>query len=179
MGQDLAREIEQFLYREARLLDEGRFDEWLELFADDLKYWMPIRSSRFTARSRALVAAREKLSESDITSEDEMAYMDETKQSLKLRIMRLGTGMAWAEEPPSRTRHIVTNVEVEAAEGDGQFRVYSNFLLFRGRLEHEEDIVVGQRQDRIRRTPQDWRIFERKIILAHNVLAAKNLSSFI
>ncbi len=54
MHGEVIREVEQFLYREARLLDERRFHEWLELFADDVRYWMPVRMSRYPKASKAI-----------------------------------------------------------------------------------------------------------------------------
>jgi 3-phenylpropionate/cinnamic acid dioxygenase small subunit len=178
MRPDTLRRIEQFLYREARLLDDRRYNEWLNLLAEDIKYWMPMRSSRFSCDTKAIGMDRDKHDARDITAEMDMAYLDETKKTLSMRIARLATGMAWAEEPPSRTRHIITNIEAEPGEKDGEMNVYSNFVLLRSRLEDEEDIVAGQRQDVLRPSGDDWLIARRKIVLIHNVLKCKNLSSF-
>jgi 3-phenylpropionate/cinnamic acid dioxygenase small subunit len=132
MCAEVIRAVEQFLYREARLLDERRFHDWLELFTDDLRYWMPVRTSRYPKGSRAIVILDEdRYVEEELAQEGELALLDETKQSLSMRIARLDTGMAWAEDPPSRTRHLITNIEVEAGSTDAALTVYSNFLSTR------------------------------------------------
>ncbi len=111
----LLREVEQFLYREARLLDSRRFREWLELFTDDIRYWMASRTNRYPKHSKAIsILDPARYVEDDITAEDELAILDEDKGTLKARVDRLDTGMAWAEDPPSRTRHMIANIEVEA-----------------------------------------------------------------
>ena len=103
--------VQQFLFREARLLDERRFDEWLALFSDDCFYWMPTRFNRL----------RDGIDETwqvDKETEglDGLAYFEDNKQILRRRVERLKTGMAWAEDPPSRTRHFVSNIEARDGE---------------------------------------------------------------
>jgi 3-phenylpropionate/cinnamic acid dioxygenase small subunit len=176
---DLLREIEQFLYREARLLDERRFAAWLDLFTDDLKYWMPVRATRYPRRSKAIAILRpDCYEEEELAKENELAIFDESKETLTRRIARLDTGMAWAEDPPSRTRHIVSNVEVEPADTETELRVFSNFIVFRSRGETEQDFYVGGRQDTLRDVNGAWKIARRTIILDQNVLVAKNVSIF-
>jgi 3-phenylpropionate/cinnamic acid dioxygenase small subunit len=176
---DLLREVEQFLYREARLLDERRFQEWLDLFTDDVRYWMAGRSSRYPRSSKAItVVGPDRRPESELAGEDELAILDETKATLRGRIARLDTGMAWAEDPPSRTRHIVTNIEVEAGDKAAELTVYSNFLVYRTRAEAEQDLYVGARRDLLRSIDGAWRIARRKLVLDQNVLLAKNVSVF-
>jgi 3-phenylpropionate/cinnamic acid dioxygenase small subunit len=104
--------------------------------------------------------------------------MEETKDTLERRVARLDTGMAWAEDPPSRTRHIITNIEVEAGDSPDQMRVYSNFVMYRNRSEVDQDFYVGSREDVLRREGGSLRIAYRKIVLDQNVLLAKNLSNF-
>jgi 3-phenylpropionate/cinnamic acid dioxygenase small subunit len=179
MRDEVLREVEQFLYREARLLDERRFHEWLELFTDDVRYWMAGRSSRYPKSSKAigiLDSGRHK--EADLTKEDELAILDETKATLGGRIARLDTGMAWAEDPPSRTRHLIANIEVEPGDTASELKVYSNFMVYRNRAETEQDFYVGARQDVLRHLDGAWKIARRKLILDQNVLLAKNVSIF-
>src|SRR5215813_13306155 len=130
MNEDVTREVEQFLYREARLLDERRFHEWLELLTDDVRYWMPVRSNRYPKASKAIsILDPDRYAEEELAKNDELAILDETKETLARRIARLDTGMAWAEDPPSRTRHLIANIEVEAGSTDTELTVYSNFLV--------------------------------------------------
>src|SRR5919108_1894221 len=179
MHTEVIREVEQFLYREARLLDERRFREWLELFTDDVRYWMPGRSNRYPKSSKAIaILDPDRYAEEELSKEDELAILDETKETLARRIERLDTGMAWAEDPPSRTRHIITNIEIEPGETDSELKVYSNFMVYRNRSETEQDFYVGGRQDVLRRVNGAWKIARRTIVLDQNVLLAKNVSIF-
>src|SRR5437870_8337857 len=140
INEDVSREVEQFLYREARLLDERRFHEWLELLTDDVHYWMAARTNRYPRRSKAIaILDPDRYVEDDMTKEDELAIFDEDKATLGGRVARLDTGMAWAEDPPSRTRHLITNIEVEPGDAASEVKVYSNFLDYRSRAETEQD----------------------------------------
>ena len=113
-----------------------------------------------------------------MTREDELAIFDETKQTLGQRVARLDTGMAWAEDPPSRSRHLIVNIEVEPGDTPSEVKVYSNFLVYRSRAETEQDFYVGARRDVLRRIAGTWKIAGRKITLDQNVLLAKNVSIF-
>jgi 3-phenylpropionate/cinnamic acid dioxygenase small subunit len=180
MGQDIRREVEQFLYREARLLDERRFHQWLELLTDDIRYWMPVRTTRYPKGSKAIaILDRDRYEAEELAKEGELAVLDETKQTLSMRVARLDTGLAWAEDPPSRTRHIIANVEVEAGDKDSELKVYANFIVYRNRGETEQDFFVGRREDVLRQVDGTWKIARRKIILDQNVLLAKNVSIFL
>ena len=175
----LIREIEQFLYREARLLDERRFHDWLALFTDDVRYFMASRSNRYPTRSKAIaILDPERYVEDDIGREDELAILDEDKATLAARVARLDTGMAWAEDPPSRTRHFVGNIEVAPGGAETELKVYSNFIVYRSRADSEEDFYVGGRQDLLRREAGEWKIARRRLVLDQNVLSAKNVSVF-
>jgi 3-phenylpropionate/cinnamic acid dioxygenase small subunit len=179
MDDAAVRDIERFLYREVRLLDERRFHEWLELLTDDIHYWMAARSNRYPRHSKAIaILDPARYVEEDIGGDNELAILDETKETLKARVARLDTGMAWAEDPPSRTRHFLGNVEVEPGTRDGEFEVHANFIVYRSRAETEEDFYVGAREDLIRRVDGGWKIARRKLTLDQNVLTAKNVSIF-
>ena len=179
MRDETIREVEQFLYREARMLDNRQFHEWLELLTDDVRYWMPIRSNRYPVNSKAIsILDGSRYEDAEVSSEGDLAFMDEDKDSLTRRIDRLDTGMAWAEDPPSRTRHIITNIEVEAGDSEGELRVYSNFFMYRTRAETEQDFYIGSREDILRRVGGQLRVASRKIVLEQTVLLAKNISNF-
>ena len=179
MRDELLREVEQFLYREARLLDERRFHEWLELFTDDVRYWMAGRSTRYPRSSKAITTLDPgRRQEADVAIEDELAILDETKVTLEGRVARLDTGMAWGEDPPSRTRHLITNIEVEDGDSASELKVYSNFMVYRTRAETEQDFYVGARRDVLRRVDGAWKIAHRKLVLDQNVLLPKNVSVF-
>src|SRR3974390_1453423 len=179
MGDEILREVETLLYREARLLDERRFHEWLELLTDDTRYWMGSRTNRYPRRSKAIaILDPDRYVEDDMTREDELAILDETKQTLGQRVARLDTGMAWAEDPPSRSRHLITNIEVEPGDTANEVKVYSNFIVYRSRAETEQDFYVGTRREVLRGVAGAWKIASRKITLDQNVLLAKNVSIF-
>ena len=170
---DLARllvkqEVEEFLYQEAELLDERRYEEWLDLFTEDTHYWMPMRRN---------VPADEL--EREFTREGtDVNWFDEGKDTLTRRVKQILTGVHWAEQPPSRICHIVSNVQILEA-GPDEIRVKSRFLLYRNRVETETDFLVGKREDLLRRVDGALRIARRKIVLDQNVLLAKNLTFFL
>lgn len=179
MQDDVLRQVEQFLYREARLLDSRQFRRWIDLLADDLRYWIPMRSNRYSAASKSIsILDGSRYEEDDLSKESDQAFMDEDKGSLRRRVDRLDTGMAWAEDPPSRTRHLISNVEVEPGERESEVKVYSNFIMYRSRGETEEDFYVGSREDVLRNVDGSWQLAIRKIVFEQNVLSAKNLSNF-
>jgi 3-phenylpropionate/trans-cinnamate dioxygenase beta subunit len=100
----------------------------------------------------------------------------ETKETLGRRIARVETGMVWAEDPPSRTRHMLSNIEVEPGDAASELKVSTNFLVYRSRSETAQDFYVGARQDVLWQVDDAWKIARRKIILEQTVLLAKNVS---
>jgi 3-phenylpropionate/cinnamic acid dioxygenase small subunit len=166
------QEIEEFLYREADLLDDRRYEEWLALFTDDARYWMPMR--RNVPRDEP---------EREFTREGaDVNWFDEGKETLTRRVQQILTGVHWAEEPPSRICHMVSNVEVltmsPAGPSPAEVVVKSRFLVYRNRVETETDLLVGKREDVLRRVDGHWKIARRKIVLDQSVLLAKNLTFF-
>jgi 3-phenylpropionate/cinnamic acid dioxygenase small subunit len=179
MSEDHFREIERFLYREARLLDERRFREWLALFTDDIHYWMGQRTTRYLKISKAIKGLDpDRHVEDDLPQEGGLALYDENLDTLERRIARLETGVAWSEDPPSRTRHLITNLEIEPGDSEPEVKVYANFMVYKSRAETEQDFFVGARRDVLRRVDGAWKIARRKLILDQTVLLAKNISIF-
>src|SRR3954453_9944279 len=98
-------ELMQFYIREAWLLDERQFKAWLDIFTDDVLYFMPRRKN---------VLRRELHREA--TPLGDLAILEEYRPDLGMLVARLETGMAWAEDAPSRTRHLVGNLEATSRE---------------------------------------------------------------
>lgn len=169
MNEDFSlwHEIAQFLYFEASLLDERRFREWLDLFTDDVHYWMPIRSTRSRGDEQA-----------ELTHEGEHAYFDDDKKSLTLRVKKIESPFSWSENPPSRTRHLVTNIRLHGHASEAAAVVDSCFIVYRSRLSTDENLWVGTREDVLRKVESRWKIAKRKIVLDQAVLQSKNLSVF-
>ncbi len=165
MGTDLLREVEQFLYAEAQLLDERQYEEWLALFTDDCRYWVPVLSTR-------------EHGEHEVADDTELAHFDDTKTTLTLRVKRLYTEFAYAESPPSRTVRAVTNIQVREGSGEHEVTASSNLIVYRTRLETTTDIFAARRTDVLRKVGSAWSIASRKVILAQNVLPSNNLSIF-
>ena len=107
---------------------------------------------------------------------------DEGKETLTRRVRQIQTGIHWAEEPVSRISHLISNiqlVEVNPSSADpAEVSVRCRFLVYRNRVETETDILVGKREDLLRRAGADWQIAHRKILLDQNVLLSKNLTFF-
>jgi 3-phenylpropionate/cinnamic acid dioxygenase small subunit len=164
---DLRLEVEDFLYAEADLLDERRYEEWLDLLADDIHYFMPIRRN----------VAFDHLENETTVPRSDMSWFDEGKITLEQRVRQIRTGSHWCEEPLSRVTHMVSNVRlVEVA--DDEVHVQCRFLVYRNRLEDEESFLIGRRFDTLRRQGGSWKIARREILLDQNVLLAKNLTTF-
>ena len=158
-------EAEEFLYHEAELLDSRRFDEWLALLTDDVHYWAPIRRT---------TTAKEV--DAEFTKPGDMAWFDDDKGTLQLRLDRLKLGRAWAEDPPSRSRRLLTNMQIIQIDGE-EVTVGCNFHLYRTRLNSEEDSWIGRRVDVLRRAGGEFRLARRHIYLEQTVLLAQNLST--
>jgi len=168
----LIREVEDFYYYEADLLDERHYEQWLDTFTADAIYWMPMRKNvPWEDRDR------------DITSEDDIAWVYDDKEILTKRVKQLLTGIHWAEEPLSRVSHLITNVHLAEQrfslnEGE-QMLIKSRFFVYRNRLETETDVLVGRREDFLRRENGNLRVCRRKIIIEQSTFLAKNLTVFL
>lgn len=159
--------VQQFYAREAHLLDDREFHQWLDLMTEDIFYWMPMRRNRLRKEMKQ-----------EITGPGELAYFEESKRSLQVRVARLDTGMAWAEDPPSRTRHIVSNIMIDGSPGNTEIGVQSSMLVYRTALEKEIEFFVGYREDVLRDVGGEWKLAKRTIVLDEATLSEKNLSVF-
>ncbi len=168
MSQDkilLQYEVEQFLFEEARLLDERRYDEWLALLTDDIHYWMPVRRTTYTREA-----------DNEFTGPGEMAFFDDDINFLKMRVEKLKANNSWAEDPPSRTRHFVSNIRITDV-ADSEITVDLNFHLYRTRLDSEEDSWIGRRTDVLRRVDEGFRLAQRHIFVEQTVILSQNMSN--
>ena len=155
----------QFLVEEAALLDAADYAGWLDLLCEDIRYVMPVRVT--TARGAGF------------DSLADMGHFDEDMYALRKRVQRLATDHAWTEDPPSRTRHFVTNIRTFAG-GPGELRVESALLLFRSRGDtREPDLLSAGRTDLLRETSGGLRLARREIIVDESVLRTQNLAVFL
>ena len=168
---DLMREIEDFFFAEADLLDERDYDAWLDLLTEDIVYWAPLRKNvSFKNRDQ------------DTTAENDMAWFHDDKETLIKRVRQIQTGIHWADEPISRISHVITNIRLVdriTALAEGQRATTKcRFIVYRNRVEDETDLLVVRREDTLVREGGQLKVARRKIILDQSVLLAKNLTMF-
>lgn len=155
----------QFLVEEAALLDSADYQGWLDLLTEDIRYVMPVRVT--TARGAGP------------GPRPGMGHFDEDMYALRKRVQRLATDHAWTEDPPSRTRHFVTNVRTFRA-GPGELKVESALLLFRSRGDtRDADLISAGRTDLLRETPGGLMLARREITVDEAVLRTQNLAVFL
>ena len=169
----LKADMEDFLYAEADLLDNRQFRDWLNLLADDITYFMPIRRN---------VKFGQHAQRENTVQGSGISWFDEDKWTLTKRVDQILTGVHYAEEPLSRVCHMVSNVQVLRVapflDDPQEVEVRCRFLVYQNRIEYETYMFVGKRTDIVRRTSDGWKIARREILLDQNVLLAKNLSTF-
>ncbi|SEP53919.1 aromatic-ring-hydroxylating dioxygenase subunit beta [Amycolatopsis saalfeldensis] len=164
--------IEQFLFFEAQLLDEARYNDWYDLLHEDIRYRMPVRRNRLH-RDLPL----------ESTGSRELAHYDDSHESLAIRIRRVQQPTAWSDNPPPRTTRLITGVQARAGERPGTYEVRSAFLLYRNRLQDDVDTFAGHRDDLLvdGGSPGGepvFRVLDRTIHLAQSLVLAKNLGLF-
>jgi 3-phenylpropionate/cinnamic acid dioxygenase small subunit len=163
----LHHQVEQLFTLEAELLDSRQFEAWLDLLADDIRYWMPVASNQPHGEW-----------DGEYTREGtDLNWFDEGKFELEQRVKQIATGLHWAEEPVSRTCHMFSNLQV-STDGDDMVASRCRFLVYRNRTETETDFFVGKRHDQLRRHGDSFKIAAREIFLDQSVLLAKNLTIF-
>ncbi|MGK5112333.1 MULTISPECIES: aromatic-ring-hydroxylating dioxygenase subunit beta [unclassified Geodermatophilus] len=159
-------EASDFLAYEAELLDDLREREWLEtMVSRDVVYQLPLRETVERARGRGFVEGT--------------YHLNENHGSLGSKVARNETTYAWAEDPPSRLRHFVTNVRVRRHADADKLLVRSNVLIYRTRQDQTTpQILAGERHDVLRREEGGLRLLERVVYLDLTVIGTHNLSLF-
>lgn len=156
----------RWLVEECHTLDHQDYEVWLDLLADDIHYFMPIKVT--TALGAGYDTARR------------MAHFDEDKYSLSRRVARFQTEHAWTEDPPSRIRHHLSNVRTFATDVEHELIVESAVLLFRSRGDvNEPSLISAGRTDLLRRQGDRWLLARRHIAVDESVLRTQNLAIFL
>ena len=154
-------EVVRWLDAEAELLDNGRFEDWLGLLTDDVCYRVPIRLTR------------ERGGGSDVNFG--APHFQDDIDTLRMRVARLKTEFAWAEDPPSRTRRFVTNVRPHTLGEDVAVRSY--LLMYRSRGDDaSSELISAERRDVLRRTDAGLRLCQREVLLDQATLPVRNLA---
>lgn len=166
-------EAHQFLVDEAYLLDAQHYEAWLDTLTDDISYTMPVRVT--TARGAGF--------DTSSFPRPGMDHFHEDKYSLSQRVARMGTEHVWAEDPPSRLRHFITNVrtfEGEDPEDPAHLVVESAELLFRSRGDVNDGALMScGREDVLRWCDDRWKLARRNIVADESVLRMQNLAVFL
>ncbi|MEU6661978.1 3-phenylpropionate/cinnamic acid dioxygenase subunit beta [Streptomyces sp. NPDC046821] len=166
VDRETALDIQEFMYREALALDERRFRDWLGMLTDDIVYEVPVRVTR-EARAEWELAPTSRI-------------FDDDRQTLEVRVQRLETDFSWAEQPPSRTRHYVTNVLVDATDVLDEYLVHSNCFIYRSRGDNPNPSLYSlSRKDTVRREAGGWRLARRWAAFDQALINAHNLSIFV
>lgn len=155
--------IEQFLYREAELLDRFELEEWLTLLDEDIVLAVPVRTARHPGSEQSEFS-------------DESNYLREDYEMIRERVGRLSKEYAWSENPRSRVRHVIGNVRVldvtddtvDVANTQHVFRSYGDTA--------DHDMLSAQRHTTLRDGGDGYTISERTVYLDHSILNTKNLT---
>ena len=164
---EIESQITKFLHLEAQLLDRGKYDEWLDMLAEDLVYRMPARITNEGKENHSNIDYRSR-------------YFQETKKSLITRVRRFDTTSAWAEFAGARQRHFISNILIEPTDNTNEYQVSSYFLFRRSRgsdIRSEE--LYGERVDVLRNENGTWKLASRVIYPDQSVLVYANLSMFL
>lgn len=164
----LQAELQDFLFAEAEVLDEHRYLDWLAGFVSrDIRYRVPVQVTRDRRN-----AASESL--------PSMMHVDDNWDILEMRALRFETQHAWAEDPPSRTRHLVSNVRLDGRPAGDEARVRSSLLLYRTRGDKPAfDLISAYRRDTVRREDDGFRLIDRLVLLDQSVIQTHNLTAIL
>ena len=166
-GDAVYNEVMHFLIEEAHLLDEGLFCDWLLMLTDDVLCTMPVRQSVSRKRGAGVDAG--------------MQWFREDMASLGFKVKRLlETDSAWAEDPPSRVRRMITNLRLHETDVPGEYLAQNYLLIQRSRGDaHQFDTFSARRDDILRRTDKGWQLAKRTVLVDQAVLGLANLAIFI
>jgi benzoate/toluate 1,2-dioxygenase beta subunit len=146
---DTLREVEQFLYREARLADEHAYDEWEALWTDDAVYWVPVGSD-------------------DSDPETQMSVIYDNRSRIATRIKQFQTGKRHSATPPPRVRRVVSNVELLDQADATEIHVGANFVAYESR-ERGTTLWAGRTEYWLRRKPdQSLKLARKHVFLVNN-----------
>jgi benzoate/toluate 1,2-dioxygenase beta subunit len=152
------RAVENFLYREARLMDENAYAEWLALWADDALYWVPA-------------------GDDEIDPSRQVSTIYDDRKRLDARIRRLLSGNAHAQSPRSRMRRVISNIEIEESPA-GEIATHSNFVLGEVRR-GKQDLFIGRSIHKLRPAENGFKMFFKKVLLVNNDEYIDNLTFLI
>ncbi|MBW2425530.1 MAG: aromatic-ring-hydroxylating dioxygenase subunit beta [Deltaproteobacteria bacterium] len=158
-------EVMDFVHHELQLLDDGDYEPWLDLLADDLSYLMPVRITRGRGKGSGFADA---------------GFYDDTKPMLVARVRRyLESTAGWVEDPPSRTRRFITNVRVWR-DGESDRYVRANYLILRNRLDQPDyEMVSAERRDLLRTVGGSLKLLRRHVYCDQALVGAQNLAFFV
>lgn len=152
------RTVEQFLYREARLADEHRYDDWEALWTDDALYWVPAGSDDADPTTR-------------------MSVVHDNRNRISTRVKQFNTGRRHSQNPTSRLRRVVSNVEIIENAGP-DLTVEANFVLVESR-ERGKEIWAGRYTYRLRMVDGDLKMSYKKVALVDNARVLPTMSFLI
>lgn len=155
---DARRLLEEFLFREARLMDTHAYDEWLSLWTEDALYWLPCN-------------------EQDVDPLRELSIVYEGYSDLKSRVRRLAGKFAHAQSPKSRLTRVLSNVELEKAD-DKSICGYSTFVLGDVRL-NRQNVWFGRNHHTLVHTPEGLRMQRKKVVILNNDTPMQNLTFLV
>jgi 3-phenylpropionate/cinnamic acid dioxygenase small subunit len=165
-GHALYNEVMQFLIDEANLLDDGMFKDWLSLLSDDFQVHMPVRSTCRRARGSGVSKS--------------MVFVHDDKAAVAFRVERLMGDSAWADDPPSRMRRMVSNLSLHATGVEGEYLARNNILMHRNRgNEQAFQVFSARREDVVRRAHDGLVLASRNVFVDQVVLGMANLGFFL
>jgi 3-phenylpropionate/cinnamic acid dioxygenase small subunit len=164
-GSPVYCEAMDFLIRESYFLDHDRISDWFALLAEDIRYTAPVRQSVWRRDGQGF--------------DDIVGHFDDDYASLQARVLRLDGESAWAEDPPSRVRRMVSNLIVNETADADEYVVLSSIAAFRNRWDESYDILTAEREDLVRRTDGGMKLARRRILIDQALLHTPNLAIFL